>query len=472
MIDREAQRAIRERTKNQIEGLENKIRELTAQKPYQELQEAIRQKEAAEAKVEQLRSQMASVVAMLQPFLPGDIATSNQTSPAPAFDSIQATREQQKQKQKLSSYSSPTESTTPQSGAECSRYGQALQSNLQSDVDMRQPRIPNLNLGDERIQLDTLLDPSQRLSKMQAGVHGAQDSSAYQHLPMKHDWSVAMHFGRDKDASTNSYGPLPTFTQQNQPMKYPPNPSNPSQPPFSGAHIPIKHTSATCPLDSVLLDFMQERRERAAEGVPTRELVGPEYPSITSLLNPVKGQWSHPVSKVFTDVLSKFSALCRVPEKVAVLYVMFTIMRWHISPTQETYNLIPEFARPLDIQFSMPHPAWIDYLPFPAMRELFVRNSTLPSFQFDEIFVAYTVTLSLNWPYEETDALIITPDGSETIINPVFLRHLHRIDNWTLGDAFIQACPAAQGTFRLKRDGSSLNQNQAEVTGPSWHEIR
>lgn len=137
-----------------------------------------------------------------------------------------------------------------------------------------------------------------------------------------------MHFGRDKDTSANSYGSPPTFTQQNQPMKYAPNSPNPPQTSFSTVHVPIKHTPATCPLDFVLLDFMRERRERAAEGVPTRELVGPEYPSITSLLNPVKGPWSHPVSKVFTDVLSKFSALCRVPEKVAVLYVMFVISKY------------------------------------------------------------------------------------------------------------------------------------------------
>ena len=35
--DREAQRAIRERTKGQIEGLERKIQELTSQQPYQEV---------------------------------------------------------------------------------------------------------------------------------------------------------------------------------------------------------------------------------------------------------------------------------------------------------------------------------------------------------------------------------------------------------------------------------------------------
>lgn len=42
--DREAQRAIRERTKAQIETLERRIHDLTSQQPYQELQAVIRQK--------------------------------------------------------------------------------------------------------------------------------------------------------------------------------------------------------------------------------------------------------------------------------------------------------------------------------------------------------------------------------------------------------------------------------------------
>lgn len=65
--DREAQKAIRERTKTQIENLERRIRELTEQKPYQELQDVIRQKEAVEAENEDIRRRLASVLSIVQP---------------------------------------------------------------------------------------------------------------------------------------------------------------------------------------------------------------------------------------------------------------------------------------------------------------------------------------------------------------------------------------------------------------------
>ena len=65
--DREAQRAIRERTKGQIEQLENRIQQLTEQKPYQELQDVVRQKEMVEAENEDIKRRLASVLSIIQP---------------------------------------------------------------------------------------------------------------------------------------------------------------------------------------------------------------------------------------------------------------------------------------------------------------------------------------------------------------------------------------------------------------------
>jgi hypothetical protein len=67
--DREAQRAIRERTKNQIETLETKIRDLTSQQPYQELQHVLRQKELVETENAEIKKRLASVLSLIQSIL-------------------------------------------------------------------------------------------------------------------------------------------------------------------------------------------------------------------------------------------------------------------------------------------------------------------------------------------------------------------------------------------------------------------
>jgi hypothetical protein len=63
--DREAQRAIRERTKNTIEGLEARIRELESQQPYQELQRALADRDRALQECEALRTRLAAVAGIV-----------------------------------------------------------------------------------------------------------------------------------------------------------------------------------------------------------------------------------------------------------------------------------------------------------------------------------------------------------------------------------------------------------------------
>jgi exonuclease VII large subunit len=69
--DREAQRAIRERTKAQIESLERQVRELTSRQPYQDLQRVIRQKERLEAENDEIKKRLKSMVNIIQPILNG-----------------------------------------------------------------------------------------------------------------------------------------------------------------------------------------------------------------------------------------------------------------------------------------------------------------------------------------------------------------------------------------------------------------
>ncbi|KAI3327629.1 hypothetical protein HD806DRAFT_483423 [Xylariaceae sp. AK1471] len=476
--DREAQRAIRERTKNQIETLESRIRDLTSQQPYQELQKVIRQKEAVEAENAEIKARMASIVALIQPILSNHTAEGAYASPALTYAPMQPT--QQQTHQQALSYSehnilTPGGAASPPPGVEASWHGEApSQSSSHSHQakipdQQRHDRVYNLHLGGggEHLKLDFLLDPSQRLNRMQTGVNGAQDSPAYQHLPMKHDRTAPTHLNPRNNTTASGTPPPPPQQQQHQQhqqhqhqhIEYAVSPLNPAQPLWIPVNSSIKHMEPTGTLDTVLLGFLHERRQRAAEGVSPQEIEGPKYPSISSLLNPANSKYSHPLSKVFTDILSTFPAICRLQEKIAVLYVMFMVMRWQINPTKENYQLIPSFLHPLPAQFNVQHPLWTDFLPFPAMREKIVLNYNPIEYLFEDIFVPYTLTLSLNWPYEDTDTLLESPDGSEIIINPVFERHLYKGENWTLGPAFDKAFPHLRGTYNLKSDDSLSNQN-------------
>ncbi|KAF4775799.1 BZIP transcription factor [Colletotrichum scovillei] len=487
--DREAQRAIRERTKNQIETLERRIQELTSQQPYQELQAVQRAKEAVEAENADLKRRLATFIASIQPLI--SASPPSQPPPPPAdphpavFPSPSGSYSHVHQHNgPISAHNASTPNSAaspasidPTAGWQTTPNGSGgggggPVSDLSPPNHMyaaskmldqqRQGLRHGLDLGPERLGLDfLLLDQNARVGKIQSGVNGAQDTPSYNHVPMKHDWTGVGPVTHSRSPSLSgptvhtprSQVDYPQQQSQGQQQQQQHQPSS-SAPPESralGHHAAeVKNCGPTCPLDSLLLDFLHERRQRAADGLSTHEIIGPRYPSVLSLLNPANSKYSHPLSKVFTDILATFPDLSALPQRVAVLYIMFLIMRWQISPTRENYDRLPEWARPRPAQLLTEHPAWIDHVPFPAMRDKLCRDYNPREYLFDNFFVPFTTTLSLNWPYEETDTLLQVPESDEVLINPVFERHLRRLENWTLGQAFNQTFPKLRDTYNLK----------------------
>lgn len=125
-----------------------------------------------------------------------------------------------------------------------------------------------------------------------------------------------------------------------------------------------RNIAPTCPLDVILLEFLQDQQTRAAEGVPVHTLVGPLYPNFTSLVYPDRIVEAHPLSKLFTDILRTFPDICGWPEQVAIVYIMFLVMRWQIEPTQENYDRLPHWVTPRASQLFTAHPCWLDHLPW------------------------------------------------------------------------------------------------------------
>lgn len=176
------------------------------------------------------------------------------------------------------------------------------------------PQFANSN--DERLGVDFLLDNNQRQLQLQNGMSATQGTN----LPDK--------------AHRAPWEILPQFLQ------------------------------ATCPLDTLLGDFLNDRRRRRADGADNNALVGPKYPNFDPLIEPSREHHSHELSKVFTDILRTFPDISRLPDQVAVVYIMFLVMRWLVAPTRENYELMPEWVQPRASQLFTPYPHWCSYLPW------------------------------------------------------------------------------------------------------------
>ena len=418
--DREAQRAIRERTKNTIENLERRIKELESQQPFQELQNVIRLRDAVLAENDDLKRRMQSILSLLQPLAASSQGLNGQSRHVPAAHIIaladgsdlaaatarqsplpmplaQAqTQQQQQQQQQVQQqqqqqapplYQPPQQTQSaqqPQPLQPAAQLQQSLQPAQQQQ--QQQPQQPQHAQYDHSFQQHHL-HPDLR-NNNQPSPTMQRPLSSPSNVPAQHDsrrWSPS-----SASAPTQYHSPsqLPQSAYQPdlgpQMDRYslhhlvdhhlkPTSPSSvesrsrdlvplPTNVPLY-TRLPL-NTEPTCTLDSILGGFEAERQRAAQAGTPTASLVGPPYPSISSLLNPTRAVDSHPLSKVFTDILAKFPSISDVPEQIAVLYIMFLVMRWHIAPTQENFERLPEWVRPVRSQLEIPHPAWIDHLPW------------------------------------------------------------------------------------------------------------
>ena len=118
------------------------------------------------------------------------------------------------------------------------------------------------------------------------------------------------------------------------------------------------------PLDKLMLDFLAKTQRLAATGSPPSEISGPPYPNWNSLLNQNSRHPAHMLSKVFTDILHTFPDISTLPEQIAVVFIMFLVMRWQVEPTKDNFDRMPEWIRPRAEQIFISHPHWMDYIPW------------------------------------------------------------------------------------------------------------
>ncbi|KAF2646015.1 hypothetical protein P280DRAFT_98 [Massarina eburnea CBS 473.64] len=478
--DREAQRAIRERTKNQIDTLNARIRELESQQPYLELRAVVREKEDVVRENGEVRKRLESVVAIIDPILRrglgglaagglNELAAAAERSPLCPLPGHQPPRSLHTTLGEIaaSSTTTPNDMDSPTTDSNTTRpwhfSGDAPTSHVRqwsNDSPHRASHISNETSFDERMGVDFLCE---------GNGPGHQRPADQALVSLTHP------------AFLNDGPPQPTHAPQLSPF----------------CTLP-RNTTPTCPLDALCLDFISGSRTRAASGMPPADIVGPAYPNFTALLFPERNIESHPLSKLNTDILGTFPDIYGLPEQVANIYILFLVMRWLIWPTRENYERLPEWIQPRPSQLFMPHPFWMTYLPWPQMRDSFIATRTRPD--FNSFFIPYTMTISLNWPYPPRDVLIPAPSSTtstkthhtlsttsgsspyspaaaspashtttagkeqEYVMNPAFEAHLRQLKNWSVGPSFAQAFPDAVRGVWIK-DGEDTSPNVGSARG-------
>ncbi|KAH6675167.1 hypothetical protein B0J14DRAFT_30197 [Halenospora varia] len=221
---------------------------------------------------------------------------------------------------------------------------------------------------------------------------------------------------------------------------------------------PCQHPP-TCRLDKVLIDIVESRKMLDAFGGNRVEFGDKKFPSVAALLNPRVQEGGHPLTcAVVSDVIHGLAVLA-LPEQIAVMYIICTLLRWEITGTKENYDAMPPWLRPGASQIVTAHPAWVDTFPWPKARDRICQSSHYhTSLHYETFKIVCNRSISINWPYEPGDALLQVGGydkgngRGEYVINPVFLSHIRRLENWTLGKEFVELFPEFEGDVNVAKE--------------------
>ncbi|KAH6672278.1 hypothetical protein B0J14DRAFT_483159 [Halenospora varia] len=435
--DREAQRNIRQRTKEHIENLEKKVKELEETNRSASMELVLKRNKELEVEVETLRAQIAAHA--------NPVASDSIPSEIP---------EELLMQQKVSLEWIPE----PQASAQ---WPGAVPSHLQS---MDSPEIPVSN-GAYNSQ-PTHVYPA---TTAPMGYESEDTDSKNIYSPtITPVWEDPMVFGNTSQAvsqPTPAWAPFhPAFNQPsrfadlqqsgfsdllNQPT-YTNTTCWQQQPSIYAWQISTKLKAPVTFVDQLMFGVIHSQRQLALHGDVTGEdVIGPSFPSVHLLFNE-PGPAKPP--STLTEVMARYSAVLSnrgfalIPEKLASFMCMYRFVQWQISPTYETFQTLHDWQAPRPCQLLTPHPAWMDLPPWGKFREKVIENQARydnPEFQND-----YATNLCVNFPHDPMKALIF--EDGQIMVSPLLDRHLSDISHMSMRKPFTIKYPEFRDVCRFE----------------------
>ena len=133
------------------------------------------------------------------------------------------------------------------------------------------------------------------------------------------------------------------------------------------------------------------------------------------------------------------------------MYVFWLLMRWMISPSPETYNAMPEWLRPTPNQLFMPHINIVDFIVWPAFRELAVQ---IPAMQERmEWLMDMSLGIQCDWSSATADALCQNQETGQIDLSEAAKHMIRDLTSWSVGPSFRGYVSNADSYVRIRTEG-------------------
>ncbi|KAI1177697.1 hypothetical protein F4777DRAFT_189260 [Nemania sp. FL0916] len=448
--DREAQRAIRARTKEHIENLEREIDELRSQHSRdQTVRDLLGRNRALEDEVRRLRESLGirnAEPSLQYPNLYNN--TSSQASPygqstpeypivsdLPPYSNVHDTTNVWPASVPCSL---PSTVSSPSSPAAPDDFGtNCFPPNTSSAILERSSMPPTLN--------------SPATSIITNGDLGFDDvksatSRVWMPAPDRH----RAHLSNVPPTSVERVPHLLLSVPSNN-VARPPGPAY--------WEIPVLTTNTSCQEDALISGYIADCRRLTdlAGGPPHREaIIGPQNQNVRPLLHAhghllgslglqaLQGPQAqvapgYPLINIATSIFDA-NNLDLPLERVGGFLLFRALIAWLVQPTREAFIGLREIFPPQSSQRAIPHPQWMDFILWPPLRSAVVERQIL--YNTPEFRHVYCTNLRLkNWPMAITAAFTVDFSTGSIHATNEFSEYVWDLRNWGMHENFIRRYP-------------------------------
>lgn len=150
---------------------------------------------------------------------------------------------------------------------------------------------------------------------------------------------------------------------------------------------------------------------------------------------------NHPVWAALKRVDQQvFGTWTNKAQRIALMYVCQTLLQYRENQTKENLERVPRWFRPRPAQEKVQHPAVIDFLIWPGMRDRLVFEHEKYT-RTGDFSAAFVNNFNFNWPYTEREIYTFNTQAQRYEVSNVFLQYAYDFKNWTMRPEFFKKFP-------------------------------
>lgn len=134
--------------------------------------------------------------------------------------------------------------------------------------------------------------------------------------------------------------------------------------------------------------------------------------------------------------------------RAAIAYKSYMLLCYLLNPSPGNLLRMPDWERPTALQQTTDHPVAIGFFPWPSLRDRLILNQEyyLNTCNF---FVRLVSEFEFRWQHSYEQTFVLDRRTGEYRATPLFVQHVRDLKNWTMKESFFDSFPEFESAVCL-----------------------